>query len=163
MPLPPGADPAQSLVLPQSLWAARGGRSHLPGNKYSRWLLLQTTSQMFLQHKREQKDSGKLQNVEHTKTWVSFDKSAMTSRRKSGHCTRIYLLVRQQRCCKAQILTKWPFPHLTPSNPTISRPKWNQQGESLKIVGLQLLPTAGFVLLPHATFSNRGCTNWGLT
>lgn len=113
--------------------------------------------------KREQKDSGKLQNIERTKTWVSFDKSVATSRRKSGHRTLIYLLLRQHCCCKAQILTKWPFPHLTPSNPTISRPKWNQQGESLKIVGLQLFPTAGFVRLFHATFSTTGCTNWGLT
>lgn len=113
--------------------------------------------------KREQKDSGKVQNRERTKTRVSFNKSVATSRRKSGHRTLIYLLLRQHCCCKAQILIKWPFPHLPPSNPTTSRPKWNQRGESLKIVGLHLLPAAGFALLVHATFSTGGCTNWGLT
>lgn len=147
--LSPGADPAQSLLLPLRS-PGRSSQHPPPRNKYSRWFLIQTTCQVFSntrEWKREQKDSGKLQNRERTKRWVSFDKSAATSRRKRGHHTLIYLLVRQHCCCKAQILTKWPFPHLPPSNPTISRPKWNQRGESLKIVGLHLLPTAGFVLL----------------
>lgn len=64
------------------------------------------------ERKREHKDSGKLKKYITYQTWGSLDKSGVTSRGISGHWTLIYLPLRQHRCCKAKILTKWPFPIL---------------------------------------------------
>lgn len=91
MPVPPGADPKQPLqdlplnspgsagrtlpppsIPPQGI-NTRGGFSFRP-----RVRCLSNTPEW----KREQKDSGKLQNIARTKTWVSFDKSVAAPRRK---------------------------------------------------------------------------------
>lgn len=85
-----------------------------------------------------QRGATELQNVP---KMGNFRRVMVTSSRRNGHRMLIYLPLRRFGC-KVKILTKWPFPHLTLSNPIIFRPKRNQ-GKNLKILGLRTVPHCG--------------------
>lgn len=77
---PPGADPAQSLVLsPKSPGSAGRTLPPPPRNKCSRWLLVQTTCQMFFQHNRVEKGAKGQWEVTKYRTYQNMGKFRQVS------------------------------------------------------------------------------------